>query len=64
MDNLIIINNFYQNDKTFIKGFNIYLIVKIVKYKLYSNLKALFIETHCLKDLSIGFMIKLSISHD
>lgn len=52
----------FCNVKAYIKDCDIYLTSKTVCHKLYSELLALPIPTHCLKDLSIYFVRDLIIS--
>ena len=53
-----------HNIKVYIRGYNICLISKTVRHKPYKNLQYLPILTHCQKDLSIDFVIKLPQSAD
>lgn len=46
---------------TFIKSYNIYLIFKIVEYKLYEDLIFLLISTYYWKDLLIDMIIDFQI---
>lgn len=39
--------SFLKNIETYLKVFNIYLGLKVVKYKLYSSLQALLISNYC-----------------
>ena len=48
----------------FIKGCNIYLALKIVRHKPYSNIQFLLVLTHSWKDLLIDFVTNLLISMD
>lgn len=41
------------------KGYNIYVALKVVHHKVYENLKSLLISTNCYKDLLIDLMISL-----
>ena len=49
------------NIDTYIKEYNIYLLFKMVKYKLYSNIWLLLVEIHLLKNLLIYFKIELLV---
>lgn len=51
-----------QNIESYFKECNIYLALKVIKYKFYSNLQLLLILTNWSKDLSIYFLIGLFIS--
>ncbi len=52
----------HYNIKAYIKNYDIYLIAfKVVRYKLYEDLKLQSILIHQWKDLSIDFVIRLTI---
>ena len=46
------------------RGCNVCLVLKAVRHKPYGNLQSLLVPTYCWKDLSIDFVISLSILTD
>lgn len=55
-------STFYWDIKAYIKGCDICLTLKIVYHKSYRDLYSLAMLFYCLKDLSIDFLISLSLS--
>lgn len=55
-------STFRHNVEAYIQGCDICLASKVVGYKLYEDLQSLPMPTYCWKDLSIDFIIGLSIS--
>ena len=53
-----------HNVKIYVRGCDVCLASKTVKYKPYENLKQLSVPTHCWKDLSIDFIMRLPQSVD
>lgn len=54
----------YHNIKTYVKGSNFGLTLKIIKYKPYGDLKPLFILKYYYKNFFIDFVTNLPISAD
>lgn len=52
----------WHNVKAYIKGYNVYLALKVVRHKPYDNLQLLLISTHHWKDLLMDFVTRLLIS--
>lgn len=48
--------------KVYVKGCDVYLAFRAVRYKLYKDLQSLLISTHCWKDLFIGFLTGFPLS--
>ena len=51
----------WHDIEDYMKGCNIYLALKIVKQKLYSDLQFLLVSIHCWKNLLMDFITDLSI---
>ena len=53
---------FWHNVKPYVKGYDVCLALKTVRYKPYSDFQSLLVPTYWWKDLSVDFVTSLSIS--
>lgn len=62
----LIVRNYYSltiqtNLKIYVKGYDVFLALKSVRYKSYEHLQSFLVPTHCWKNLPIAFITELPI---